>query len=152
MNMNLDYWSYKRLRDVFYITRANKQTEYPAGTILVQVSATRGQTIYLDNAQKVADGSKYATLTVKDQDKYNAKYLYYILEGNLPDIVRKVKSGINLQMSELSDISIPVHKDINTQNAIATLLDMVEKRAEIERKTVELLQKHKDEMISKMMV
>ena len=151
MNINFENWTYERLRDVFDIARCSKSKEYPKDTILIQVSATRGQVIYLDKAQYVDDGSKYATLTVKKQDKYNAKYLYYILENSMPDIVQKCKSGINLQMDELSGIKIPIHNDINTQNAIAVLYDTIVKCEEIEQRTVELLKQHKTEMLNRMM-
>ena len=150
MSTDLSNWTYERLRDIFDITRCNKSKEYPKDTILVQVSATRGQVIYLDKAQHVEDGSKYAALTVKEPDKYNAKYLYYMLDENMPDIVRRCKSGINLQMDALSGEKIPIHKDVYTQNTIVTMLDAIVKCTEIEARTVELLQQHKLEMLDKM--
>jgi hypothetical protein len=151
MNIDLGNWTYARLRDVFDIARCNKSKEYPKDTILVQVSATRGQVIYLDKAQRVEDGSKYATLTVKEPDKYNAKYLYYVLDLNMPDIVERCKSGINLQMDALSGEKIQIHRDMNTQNTIVTMLDVVVKCTEIEARTVELLRQHKEEMLDKML-
>ena len=151
MNIDFGNWSYERLRDVFDIARANKSKEYPKDTILVQVSATRGQTIYLDKAQCVEDGSKYAALTVKEPGKYNAKYLYHILDVNMPDIVRRCVSGINLQMDELSGVKIPIHKDMNTQNVIAVLLDTIVRCGEIEEREAELLTKHMHQMQNRML-
>lgn len=148
--INFENKDYKRLRDIFDIARCNKSKEYPKDTILVQVSVTRGQVIYLDKAQHVADGSKYAALTVKEPDKYNAKYLYYMLDENMPDIVRRCKSGINLQMDALSGEKILVHLDIDTQNTIVDLIDIVQEWLYLERKTVELLKQHRLEMMRHM--
>lgn len=144
-NFNIESWDYKRLSEIFDVARVNKSQEYPKDTILIQVSATNGQTLYLDKAQRVADGSKYAALTVKEPDKYDAKYLYYILDEKMPDAVKRYASGMNLQMDVLASVKIPVHNDINTQRTICRLLDFAEDQIRMEREIVDILKKHKQE-------
>lgn len=152
MNVDFGNWAYERLRDVFDIARCNKSKEYPKDTILIQVSAaTHGKPVYLDKAQRVENGSKYAALTIKEPDKYNAKYLYYILKDSMHDIVRKCASGINIQMDALGGIKIPIHKDINAQNTYVAVFNIIVRCQEIEERELELLKQHKKEMLNRMM-
>lgn len=151
MNIDSKHYSQKRLRDIFDIARCNKSKEYQKDTILIQISATRGQVIYIDKVQRVEDGSKYAALTVKEPGKYNVKYLYYVLDANMPDIVRRCASGINLQMDSLASAKIPIITNIHTQNTIADLCDIAVKYEHTEARTVELLKQHKLEMLHRMM-
>lgn len=152
MNIDSEHYSQKRLRDIFDIERVNKSKEYQKDTILIQVSAaTNGKPVYLDKSQRIENCSKYAALTIKEPDKYNTKYLYYVIYENMPNIVKRYASGINFQIDALASAKIPIITNRATQNTIADLYDIAVKYEHTEARTVELLKQHKLEMLHRML-
>lgn len=134
--MNLQDYKKVNLLDLVEIERAKKGKIYQVGNIIIQVSASRGQIIYLDKKQEVEP--QYIVLKVNE---VNSKYLYYLLEEELPRFLKKYQTGINIQPNVFKHLNISIHTDIQTQNYIANLMDKLEEDI---KKEVLLLEEYKN--------
>lgn len=134
--MNLQDYKKVNLLDLVEIERAKKGKIYQVGNIIIQVSASRGQIIYLDKKQEVEP--QYIVLKVNE---VNSKYLYYLLEEELPRFLKKYQTGINIQPDVFKHLNISIHTDIQTQNYIANLMDKLEEDI---KKEVLLLEEYKN--------
>lgn len=134
--MNLQDYKKVNLLDLVEIERAKKGKIYQVGNIIIQVSASRGQIVYLDKKQEVEP--QYIVLKVNE---VNSKYLYYLLEEELPRFLKKYQTGINIQPDVFKHLNISIHTDIQTQNYIANLMDKLEEDI---KKEVLLLEEYKN--------
>lgn len=134
--MNLQDYKKVNLLDLVEIERAKKGKIYQVGNIIIQVSASRGQIIYLDKKQEVEP--QYIVLKVNE---VNSKYLYYLLEEELPRFLKKYQTGINIQPNVFKHLNISIHTDIQAQNYIANLMDKLEEDI---KKEVLLLEEYKN--------
>lgn len=87
-----------KLRDIATIERAKKGKDYPRGATLIQVSATKGQTIY-HNGGKV-DG-KYAVVHTKKESFLTDDFLYFYIKHAMLGYIDWVRVGLNIQITEL---------------------------------------------------
>lgn len=87
-----------KLKDVATIERAKKGQDYPRGATLIQVSATKGQTIY-HNGGKV-DG-KFAVVHAKKESFLTDDFLYFYIKHAMPGYIYLVRVGLNIQITEL---------------------------------------------------
>lgn len=88
--------------------RAKKGKIYPAGSICLQVSATRGQLVYLDSAQEV--DSRYAVIA-PERNRVRPYYLYCIMELQLPEFLASHQTGLNIRPEILEEFKIRWHPD-----------------------------------------
>lgn len=114
----------KELLDLVNIERSKKNKVYPKGSILIQLSATRGQMGYLENESTV--DSKYGVMTIKD-DNVNSKYLYYMLSIEMESFLRVYQTGLNIVPDVFKYMKLKVHNDRTIQDKIQKMFDEVEK-------------------------
>lgn len=146
-NLNLDFRTVK-LYDLAILERAKEGQVYPAGSTLVQVSATNGQTIYLEEATTVE--TKYVVVIPKV--KIMPFYLHLIVEMAMPSFLHSYKSGLNLQVGSFGFMYVNYHTDLNTQLKIANDVRMMEDIAYKEQVSIESLKDIKGNMLNEMFV
>lgn len=121
---------------------------YPAGCILIQVSATNGQVLY--HAEEAEVPAKYAVVIVKD--KVLPKYLYHMISFQADAFFHAIQTGLNIQMDTLNEMKLKIHTDLEKQAEIIRYLDVIEKMEAKEEATIELLKQAKQTNLSKMFV
>jgi type I restriction enzyme M protein len=104
--------------DIATFERSKKNKIYPAGSILIQVSATKGQIEYHDH-----DGTVEDKFGVIQTNAINPKYLFYVLEMVMPDFLRKYQTGLNINPKIFKLLKFSVHTDPTTQWIIVKMLD-----------------------------
>lgn len=94
-NPSLD--DYIKVGDVAYVERAKSGKIYPAGTVVVQMSATRGQIGMLTSTGKVAP--QYAC--IYGVRGYTQPYLKLLMQHNAPRYFARVQEGLNLKLEDI---------------------------------------------------
>lgn len=125
------------LFDIASIERRKKDKLYKKGSILIQLSATRGQMSYLDKDCKV--DAKYGV--IKSNENINSKYLYYILQMRMQKFLNVYQTGLNIVPDVFRYMKIEIHTDIEIQNKIAEMFDDLE---EIEKKYLDNIENWKN--------
>ncbi|WP_449458414.1 restriction endonuclease subunit S [Streptococcus suis] len=121
---------------------------YPAGCILIQVSATKGQVLY--HAEEAEVPAKYAVVTTND--KVLPKYLYHMISFQADAFFHSIQTGLNIQMDTLNEMKLKIHTDLEKQAEIVKHLDVIEKMEAKEEATIELLKQAKQIHLSEMFV
>lgn len=95
-----------KLKDVAEIERAKKGKVYPVGTIVIQLSATKGQTGLLTSSGEI--GSQYAAVQL--YDFINPTFAFYQLKQTIPRHFKRVQEGLNVPLEEIGNcpISFPL--------------------------------------------
>ena len=145
--MNLRNYKKVKLLDLVDIERVKKNKIYDKGNIIIQVSASRGQMFYLYNDDILE--TKYVILIPKTK-KINMKYLYYILQDELPIFLKKYQTDINIQPEIFKYLDLSIHNDIETQNHIVNILDKLDERTKKEEELVLLFKDFKEYHLNKM--
>lgn len=127
------------LLDIATIERSKKNKTYKKGSILIQLSATKGQMIYLDDDTKV--DSKYGVFET-DKDKVEPRYLYYVLKMSMPDFLTRYQTGLNVKPEIFDSFKIKVHSSLEVQKIIVKILDSF--NVELEEKEIEKYKKIKE--------
>lgn len=109
-----------RLVDIARLERAVKGKIYPAGSILIQVSATSGQVLLLDEAGEV--DSKYVVIAVSLD--YNAHYIYHLLTKDFPEFFHAWQTGLNFQIDKFDYLTLTVHDRAKQDEISQTLRDL----------------------------
>ncbi|ANZ70542.1 N-6 DNA methylase [Pediococcus claussenii] len=91
-----------RLGDVAEVERAKKKRIYPKSSIVIQMSATRGQIGLLKSSGEV--GGQYAVVLPTPLADMN--FLWNILKLKAPKWFRKVQEGLNLKLEDIQQIPI----------------------------------------------
>lgn len=92
---------YLRLKDIADIERAKSKKVYPVGTIVIQMSATRGQIGLLKSSGEV--GSQYACV---NPIIGNERFIFYMLKLKAPRWFHRVQEGLNLKLQDIEDIPV----------------------------------------------
>lgn len=145
--MNLRNYKKVKLLDLVDIERVKKNKIYEKGNIIIQVSASRGQIFYLYNDDILE--TKYVILIPKTK-KINMKYLYYILQDELPIFLKKYQTDINIQPEIFKYLELSIHNDIETQNHIVNILDKLDERTKKEEELLLLCKDFKEYHLNKM--
>lgn len=135
------------LLDVATIERSKKNKTYKKGSILIQLSATKGQMIYLDDDSKV--DSKYGVFET-DKDKVEPRYLYYVLKMSMPDFLTRYQTGLNIKPEIFDSFKVKVHRSLEVQKIIVKILDSF--NVELEEKEIEKYKKIKEYHLDNMFV
>lgn len=150
MNDNIDMsWGWFFLDELFTIERAQNGKSYPAGTILVQVSATNGQVLYLEEDNTVE--TKFAVLKLIDELDINKKYLYYIIENNIDEFMNRYKADMNIQVDDFKHMKIQVHYKKETQDYFCRILELLDEDIKETEKEMKLWKDHKEYMLDKLL-
>lgn len=137
-----------RLDKICDIERAVKGKVYPKGCTAIQVSATKGDVIYLEEDREI-EVSKYAVVIPKiDVD---GLYLFTVIEQQMPMFLERYKTGLNLQIETLKYIHIP-KKHIKTQRLISSFIRLFDLYYQQEEKIIELEQELKKNVLANMFV
>lgn len=137
-----------RLDKICDIERAKNGKVYPDGTVLIQISATRGQTILLEKDSFVKP-SMYACLIPKVD--IDSLYLKTCIDGQIETFLSKYANGINIPVDNLKYIRIP-KKHIKTQRMISSFIRLFDLYYQQEEKIIELEQDLKKNMLENMFV
>lgn len=112
----------RELQNFAIIERAIKGKKYKKGCSIIQISATKGQFMYLNEDTEIE--TRYAVI-IPNPD-VNSKYLYWSALSNLESYLRKVQQTINISFDDVAKIPVVWHGDKDVQNAIVTLFDTLE--------------------------
>ena len=136
----IDFTTYEEvlLGDVAEYARAKQGHIYPAGTSTIQISATRGQVGYLTEPGGVATKN----VAIIPQAGINPKYFNIMILRNIDGFRAKYQTGINIQEHEIGKLPIQI-ANIETQQAIVTLWEFVEREEAREVRELEALKKLK---------
>lgn len=140
-NGDLSLWENRKLTDIVDIEMAKKGKLYPAGSIKIQMSATRGQMFYLETEQEVE--SHYGVMTVKVDDVIPL-YLFNILEGQVEDFLKKYQTGLNITTDIFDFWEVKIHKKVGTQMAILQQLHQIDIALVYEQNKLDAAEKLKD--------
>ena len=138
--MELSKYQEIRIKDICRFERAKKGKMYQCGCWGVQVSATKGQTIYVRDSQEL--DSKYCIFELLT-NKYDSEYVYLVFRENLPRFLHRVQTGLNIVPEVFNDYVISLHDDRNTQVAIRETVKQMQKRIDEEERTIKRLQELK---------
>lgn len=111
------------LLDLVDIERSKKNKLYPAGSILIQLSATRGQMQYM-NRPGPAD-AKYGVMLLKNKS-INSRYLYFILNMSMSSFLEVYQTGLNIVPEVFKFMNLDIHTDKEIQDKIAEMFDDLE--------------------------
>lgn len=92
-----------RLKDIAFVERAKKGKTYPQGSIVIQMSATKGQVGLLKSNGEV--GSQYAVAVI-DYRAGDSGYWFYYLKQAIPKWFRRVQEGLNAKLEDIADIPV----------------------------------------------
>lgn len=145
--MNLRNYKKVKLLDLVDIERVKKDKIYYIGNIIIQVSASKGQILYLYNDDVLE--TKYVILIPKTK-KINMKYLYYILQDELPMFLEKYQANINIQPEVFKYLDLYIHDDIETQKHIVNILDKLDEQTKKEQELIEKFKDFKEYHLNKM--
>lgn len=134
--------------DIAVWERAKKNKVYPSGCTLLQVSASKGETLFLSEPSKV--DSKYCVIT-PDMQQIDPLYFYIVLKKELPDYLKKMQTGLNIVPSILDDMPLCWHADREVQLQIAQYWEVIEQEIENETAVLQDITQFKRTMLHLMM-
>lgn len=135
-----------KLLDICDIERVKKDKLYKAGTILIQVSATKDGNIQLLEEDIEAETKFVAVTATKDIDSL---YLYEVIKMEFPRFLHKYKSGINLQMETFKYFTLQIH-DRKEQKEIAEVLRSINDLMGMEIEMIEVWKDIKENNLDSM--
>ena len=100
--------------------RPKKNQIYPEGCICLQVSASKGELLYLKEAQQV--DAKYVVIQPRNVIPY---YLYLIIEKAIPEFLYKYRQGLNISAHDIKHMEILCHTDVETQALISMMFQFM---------------------------
>jgi len=118
----------------------SKKNEIYSNCILLQLSASKGQLIFVKEPQTVE--SKYGVIkaTVDWIDIY---YLFCILEMQLPNFLMRYQNGININPQIFEYLKLDVHTEIETQKYVIEVMSKLQQAIDIEEKIIHKYQQAK---------
>lgn len=144
----MDFHDYKivKLTDIASIERAAKGKIYPAGSIKIQLSATKGAVEFQDKEGEIE--SKYAV--VEPKTNINKRYLFTSIEKSFPQFYHKYITDINLQIESLNFLEVCIHNNLETQEYISKVAELNEKEILKEQIIIESYKNLKKNFMSNM--
>lgn len=135
-----------KLTDIAKYERATKGKMYKAGTVLVQVSATRGQTLILEKDSTVE--SHY--VAIEPIIQIIPYYLFLIIEMAIPEFVERYQTGINIQADAFNFMKLRMHTNLAVQAEIVEGVMKRERLVVLTEQVIENLQNVKKNMLDSM--
>lgn len=129
-----------RLLDVAEVERAKAGKTYPAGSILIQVSATKGQMRMLEEPGEVE--AKYAAIVPTATDIY-PPYLFFVLDMVMPRFLARYQTTINIQVDVFKHLEFEVHNEPETQREIVEAFAKLDERIADEQRAIDRLKDFK---------
>ena len=135
------------LSELATVERAQANKIYQDGCTLIQISATRGQAIYLEKAKTVE--SQYAV--VAPNDGVVPRYLYFAISNEIEHFMSRYLQGLNIVCEDINFMDVHwMRKEY--QYVVIALLDVIEVLIEIEMKIIELFKILKSYFLENMFV
>ena len=138
--MNLCDRRIVRLLDVATVERAKVGKVYPAGSTIIQVSATQGQMRLLQEPSEVE--TKFAVIQPTDESVFPS-YLYFVLEMVIPRFLARYQTTINIQVDAFKHLEFEVHNEPETQREIAEAFAKIDERIADEQRAIDRLKDFK---------
>lgn len=101
----------RNIKEIARFERANKSKIYSKGATLIQVSATKGEILQLEEDGMVE--SKY--VVVESKGKILPDYLFFAIKHAFPPFFQKWRTGLNLQVSNIAKLEIRFDDDVEVQ-------------------------------------
>lgn len=101
----------RNITEIAQFERANKSKTYSKGATLIQVSATKGDVLQLEEDGIVE--SKYVVVESKGQ--ILPDYLFFAIKNAFPPFFHKWRTDLNLQVSNIAKLEIRFDDDIEVQ-------------------------------------
>lgn len=136
-----------KLIDVATFERSSGKV-YPAGSILLQISATKGQLHFLDTDQSVEQ--HYAVISPKQG--IEPKYLFYALENFMPEFLSRYQTGLNIQVGVLNHLQISIEADLARQKEWVQQMELVERTMRLSESELFQLKEFKQTLLSDLFV
>lgn len=134
-----------KLLDIASIECATNK-EYPSGVTIVQVSATRGQVEYVNEAKTIE--SKYVVL--KPCDKFDSKYFYFAVKNSADEFFYKFQTGLNMKVEDFKHMELDVEDDINIQKEHVKNMEIIERAVLLSEQELSEVMEFKNIMLSKL--
>lgn len=136
-----------KLLDIASIERATNK-EYSSGVTIVQVSATRGQVEYVNEAKTIE--SKYVVL--KPCDEFDSKYFYFAVKNSADEFFYKFQTGLNMKVEDFKHMELDIEDDINIQKEQAKNMEIIERAILLSEQELSEVKEFKNTMLSKLFV
>lgn len=136
-----------KLLDIASIECATNK-EYSPGVTIVQVSATRGQVEYVNEAKTIE--SKYVVL--KPCDKFDSKYFYFAVKNSADNFFYKFQTGLNMKVEDFKHMELDVEDDINIQKEQVKNMEIIERAILLSEQELSEVMEFKNIMLSKLFV
>ncbi len=136
-----------KLLDIASIERATNK-EYCSGVTIVQISATRGQVEYVDEARIIE--SKYVVL--KPCEKFDSKYFYFAVKNSADEFFYKFQTGLNMKIEEFKHMELDVEDDIDIQKEQVKNMEIIERAILLSEQELSEVKEFKNTMLSKLFV
>lgn len=133
-----------KLLDIASIERATNKEYFP-GVTIVQISATRGQVEYVDEAMIIK--SHYVVL--KPCDKIDSKYFYFAVKNSADDFFYKFQTGLNMKVEDFKHMELDVEDDINIQKEQVKNMEIIERAILLSEQELSEVKEFKNTMLSK---
>lgn len=130
------------------IERAKNNVVYPAGATIVQISATKGQTEYINKPSKL--GSHYVVL--RPTIEINPKYFYLAIKNSVPKFLHSYQNGLNVKVEDFKHIKILIEDDIDIQNKQVKEIEIFDRAILLAEKELSESKNFKTSMLSKLFV
>ena len=115
-----NYKKFKITEVADILGRPKKNQMYPEGCICLQVSASKGELLYLDTSQQV--DAKYVVIQPKNVIPF---YLYLMIEKAMPEFLYKYRQGLNISAHDIKHMEVVCHTDFETQALIAMIFTSI---------------------------
>lgn len=136
-----------KLPDVATYERAKKGKIYPTGCTCLQVSASKGQLVYLHNDQMV--DAKYCVIQ-PDTDRLDPYFFHLILKKEMPEFLSKEQTGLNIKPQVLERFPIRYFVDMEIQRYISAEHFLYDAEMQHEQDQIEMLRHFKAYMMQLM--
>lgn len=115
-----NYKKFKITEVADILGRPKKNQMYPEGCICLQVSASKGELLYLDTSQQV--DAKYVVIQPRNVIPF---YLYLMIEKAMPEFLYKYRQGLNISAHDIKHMEVVCHTDVETQALIAMMFTSI---------------------------
>ena len=115
-----NYKKFKITEVADILGRPKKNQMYPEGCICLQVSASKGELLYLDTSQQV--DAKYVVIQPRNVIPF---YLYLMIEMAMPEFLYKYRQGLNISAHDIKHMEVVCHTDVETQALIAMMFTSI---------------------------
>lgn len=115
-----NYKKFKITKVADILGRPKKNQMYPEGCICLQVSASKGELLYLDTSQQV--DAKYVVIQPRNVIPF---YLYLMIEKAMPEFLYKYRQGLNILAHDIKHMEVVCHTDVETQALIAMMFTSI---------------------------